>query len=146
VVRSDIPHNPSGKKRLYTVADEGGFGGCVRTDVQARVTKNLLVNRKVIFSRPRADGIYVDRSSFFSDPPDAGALPESWQASPTAPIQAAAQQTMNFVDGRFGDSRAFRLLNVLDDFNSKGLVIKADVSLPAQTVIRSLDRVIERTG
>ena len=44
------------------------------------------------------------------------------------------------------DGRAFRLLNVLDDFNREGLGIEADFSLPAERVIRSLDRIIEWRG
>ena len=39
-----------------------------------------------------------------------------------------------------------RLLNVLDDFNREGLGIEADFSLPAERVIRSLDRIIEWRG
>ena len=33
------------------------------------------------------------------------------------------------------DGRAFRLLNVLDDFNREGLGIEVDFSLPAERVI-----------
>ncbi len=44
------------------------------------------------------------------------------------------------------DCRAFRLLNVLDDFNREGLGIEMDFSLPAERVIRSLDRIIEWRG
>ena len=44
------------------------------------------------------------------------------------------------------DGRAFRLLNVLDDFNREGLGIEVDFSLPAERVIRSLDRIIEWRG
>ena len=40
---------------------------------------------------------------------------------------------------RLGDGRAFRLVNVLDDFNREGLGIEVDFSLPAERVIRSLD-------
>ena len=55
---------------------------------------------------------------------------------------------------RLGDGRAFRLLNVLDDFNREGLGIEVDFSdrreiglpdrfltllTPAERVIRSLD-------
>jgi putative transposase len=47
---------------------------------------------------------------------------------------------------RLGDGRAFRLLNVLDDFNREGLGIEVDFSLPAERVIRSLDRIIEWRG
>lgn len=39
--------------------------------------------------------------------------------------------------------RAFRLLNVLNDFNREGLGIEADFSLPAERVIRSLNLIIE---
>lgn len=41
---------------------------------------------------------------------------------------------------RLGDGRAFRLLNVLGDFNREGLGIEVDFSLPAERVIRSLKR------
>ena len=44
------------------------------------------------------------------------------------------------------DGRAFRLLNVLDDFNREGLSIEVDFSLPAERVIRSLNRIIEWRG
>jgi putative transposase len=44
------------------------------------------------------------------------------------------------------DGRAFRLLNVLDDFNCEGLGIEVDFSLPAERVIRSLNRIIEWRG
>jgi putative transposase len=47
---------------------------------------------------------------------------------------------------RLGDGRQFRLLNVLDDFNCEGLGIEVDFSLPAERVIRSLDRIIEWRG
>jgi len=46
---------------------------------------------------------------------------------------------MDFMADRLGDGRAFRLLNVLDDFNREGLGIEVDFSLPAERVIRSLD-------
>ena len=47
---------------------------------------------------------------------------------------------------QLGDGRAFRLLIVLDDFNREGLGIEVDFSLPAERVIRSLDRIIEWRG
>ena len=54
--------------------------------------------------------------------------------------------SMDFMADRLGDGRAFRLLNVLDDFNREGLGIEADFSLPAVRVVRSLDRIIEWRG
>ena len=47
----------------------------------------------------------------------------------------------DFMADRPGDGRAFRLLNVLDDFNNEGLGIEVDFPLPAERVIRSLDRI-----
>ena len=61
---------------------------------------------------------------------------------------------LRFMADRLGDGRAFRLLNVLDDFNREGLGIEVDFSdrrenglpdrfltllTPAERVIRSLD-------
>ena len=54
--------------------------------------------------------------------------------------------SMDFMADRLEDTRAFRLLNVVDDFNREGLGIKVDISLPAERVIRSLDRIIEWRG
>jgi putative transposase len=70
------------------------------------------------------------------DRPDALAVPD-------APNMT---WSMDFMADRLGDGRAFRLLNVLDDFNREGLGIEVDFSLPAERVIRSLDRIIEWRG
>ena len=53
---------------------------------------------------------------------------------------------MDFMADSLADTRSFRLFNVLDDFNPEGLGIEADFSLPAERVIRSLDRIIEWRG
>ena len=47
---------------------------------------------------------------------------------------------------RLGYGRAFRLLNVLDNFNREGSGIEVDFSLPAERDIRSLDHIIEWRG
>ena len=54
--------------------------------------------------------------------------------------------SMDFMSDRLDDMRAFRLLNVVDDFNREGLGIEVDFSLPACRVIRALDRIIEWRG
>lgn len=38
---------------------------------------------------------------------------------------------MDFMADQLADGRAFRTLNVLDDFNREGLAIEVDFSLPA---------------
>ncbi|MFN3825610.1 MAG: IS3 family transposase [Pseudorhodobacter sp.] len=70
------------------------------------------------------------------DKPDALAVPEAPNIT----------WSMDFMADRLGDGRQFRLLNVLDDFNREGLGIEVDFSLPAERVIRSLDRIIEWRG
>ena len=62
------------------------------------------------------------------------------------PEQPNVMWSMDFMADRLDDTRAFRLLNVLDDFNREGLGIEADFSLPATRVVRSLDRIIEWRG
>ena len=54
--------------------------------------------------------------------------------------------SMDFMADRLEDMRAFRLLNVVDDFNREGLGIEVDFSLPAERVTRSLERIIEWRG
>ena len=64
----------------------------------------------------------------------------------TVPTCPNMTWSMDFMADRLGDGRAFRLLNVLDDFNREGLGIEVDFSLPAERVIRSLNRIIEWRG
>lgn len=54
--------------------------------------------------------------------------------------------SVDFMHDRLSDGRAFRLFNVLDDFNREGLGIEVDFSLPAQRVIRALEQIIEWRG
>ncbi|AVM75628.1 Integrase core domain protein [Magnetospirillum gryphiswaldense MSR-1] len=61
-------------------------------------------------------------------------------AAPEAPNQV---WSMDFMADRLGNGRAFRLLNVLDDFNREGLGIEVDFSLPAERVVRVLNQIIE---
>ena len=54
--------------------------------------------------------------------------------------------SMDFMADQLADGRSFRALNVLDDFNREGLGIEVDFSLPAERVVRSLNRIIEWRG
>jgi putative transposase len=54
--------------------------------------------------------------------------------------------SMDFMHDSLADGRAYRLFNVIDDFNREGLCIDVDFSLPALRVIRALDQVIEWRG
>lgn len=54
--------------------------------------------------------------------------------------------SMDFMHDHLSDGRAYRLFNVLDDFNREGLGIEVDFSLPALRVIRALEQIIEWRG
>jgi len=70
------------------------------------------------------------------DKPDALAVPDT----------ANHTWSMDFMADQLADGRSIRTLNVLDDFNREGLSIEVDFSLPAERVVRSLNRIIEWRG
>jgi len=70
------------------------------------------------------------------DKPDALAVPD----------RANHTWSMDFMADQLSDGRSIRTLNVLDDFNREGLGIEVDFSLPAERVVRSLNRIIEWRG
>lgn len=49
----------------------------------------------------------------------------------------------DFMADQLGDCRSVRTLNVLDDFNREGLGIEVVFLLPAERVVRRLNRIIE---
>ena len=126
-----------------------GFGLCF---LHLRNVKGHPWNHKRVYR------IYCDlelnlrikpRKRLKRDRPDALAVPDApnmtW--SKRCPIGVCLQTPKgDFMADKLGDGRAFRLLNVLDDFNREGLRIEVDFSLPAERVIRSLDRIIEWRG
>jgi len=62
------------------------------------------------------------------------------------PINLNEVWSMDFMHDQLGDQRSYRLLNIIDDFNREGLAMEADISLPAERVIRTLEQVIEWRG
>jgi putative transposase len=54
--------------------------------------------------------------------------------------------SMDFMHDQLAGARSFRTLNVIDDWAREGLAIEADFSLPAERVVRTLDRIIEWRG
>jgi len=54
--------------------------------------------------------------------------------------------SLDFMSDALASGRAFRTLNILDDFNREALWIEVDVSLPAERVTRVLDAVMAWHG
>jgi putative transposase len=53
---------------------------------------------------------------------------------------------MDFMADQLADGRTFRALNIIDNFNREGLGIEIDFSLPAERVVRTVNRIIEWRG
>ncbi|MET3776721.1 putative transposase [Rhizobium alvei] len=62
------------------------------------------------------------------------------------PVQPNRTWSMDFMADQLADGRSFRTLNVIDDFDRERLGIEVDFSLPAERVVRSLNRIIEWRG
>jgi putative transposase len=121
---------------LVQVHRTWGFGLCF---LYLRNVKGYLWNHKRVYRIYRELELNMrikPRKRLVRERPEELAVPE----------QPNETWSMDFMADRLEDTRAFRLLNVLDDFNREGLGIEADFSLPAERVIRSLDRIIEWRG
>jgi putative transposase len=62
------------------------------------------------------------------------------------PEKANWSWSLDFMSDSLASGRAFRTLNILDDFNREALWIEVDTSLPAERVIRVLEMLIEWRG
>lgn len=58
------------------------------------------------------------------------------------PAQADHTWSLDFMSDCLSDSRTFRTLNVIDDFNREALWIEVDTSLPAERVVRVLEQLL----
>ena len=112
-----------------------GFGLCFLhlRNVQGRLWNHKRVYR--IYCALELNLRIKPRKRLKRDKPDALAVPG----------RPNLVWSMDFTADRLGDGRAFRLLNVLDDFNREGLDIEVDFSLPAERVIRSLNQFVGKT-
>ena len=62
------------------------------------------------------------------------------------PEKANQSWSLDFMSDSLASGRAFRTLNILDDFNREALWIEVDTSLPAERVIRVLEMLIDWRG
>jgi putative transposase len=54
--------------------------------------------------------------------------------------------SVDFMSDSLWDGKRYRLLNIMDDYNREVLGIEAEISMPAQRVIRVLERVVFTRG
>ena len=62
------------------------------------------------------------------------------------PEEANISWSLDFMSDNLSNGRAYRTLNIIDDFNREALWIKADTSLPARRVTRTLDMLASWRG
>ncbi len=60
----------------------------------------------------------------------------------TQPAQANQSWSLDFMSDSLASGRAFRTLNILDDYNREALWIEVDTSLPAERVIQVLEMLL----
>jgi len=70
------------------------------------------------------------------------------RAAQTLVVPAQANQTwsLDFMSDALSNGRAFRTLNVIDDYNREALWIEVDTSLPAERVVRVLEQLLDWRG
>ena len=73
-------------------------------------------------------------------------LPNREKVALTVPDSINKKWSMDFMSDALIDGRKFRTFNLIDDFNREVLAVEADTSLPAQRVVRVLERVIWEYG
>ncbi len=113
-----------------------GFGLCY---LFLRNVKGFLWNHKRIYRIYRELELNLrikPKKRIVREKPEPLAVPETFNTC----------WSMDFMHDSLGDGRAYRLFNVIDDFNREGLCIDVDFSLPAARVIRALEQIIEWRG
>lgn len=73
-------------------------------------------------------------------------LPARTAQALAVPEQSNQSWSLDFMSDSLSNGRAFRTLNILDDFNREALWIEVDTSLPAERVTRVLENLIDWRG
>jgi putative transposase len=73
-------------------------------------------------------------------------LPARIAQTLVVPVQADQTWSLDFMSDSLSSGRAFRTLNVIDDFNRQALWIEIDTSLPAERVVRVLEQLLDWRG
>ena len=69
-------------------------------------------------------------------------LPARTARALVVPAQSDQTWSLDFMSDTLSNGRTFRTLNILDDFNREALWIEVDTSLPAERVVRVLERLL----
>ncbi len=73
-------------------------------------------------------------------------LPARIAQTLAVPEQQNQTWSLDFMSDALSNGRTFRTLNVIDDYNREALWIEVDTSLPAERVVRVLERLLDWRG
>ena len=73
-------------------------------------------------------------------------LPARVKVPLLCPVGPNITWSLDFMHDALSNGRSIRTLNIIDDFNREALSIAVDTSLPAQRVIRELEKLVEWRG
>ncbi len=73
-------------------------------------------------------------------------LPARIAQTLAVPEQQNQTWLLDFMSDALSNGRTFRTLNVIDDYNREALWIEVDTSLPAERVVRVLERLLDWRG
>jgi putative transposase len=126
------------RERLRTLAEQRRRFGYRRLGWMLE-REGTTVNLKKVYRLYREEGLAVKRRR--------GRRRAIGTRAPLAVPQRLNQRwSLDFVSDQLVNGRRFRILVVLDDFNSECLAAVPDTSLPGLRVIRELDRLIAIRG
>jgi putative transposase len=135
--RSRRDPRPGLRSRLRALAHERVRWGYRRLHVLLG-REGVVVNRKCVYRIYREEGLAVRRRKR-----KRAAVARQPVAAPTRLNEGWG---MDFVSDVLRGGRRFRILNVLDVLSREGLASEVDTSLPARTVVRTLDEIAMERG
>ena len=106
---------------------------------------DYLRNEKRSWNRKRIRRVYCDLKLNLRVKPKKR-LPKRTAQPLSQPEKANQSWSLDFMSDSLTSGRAFRTLNIIDDFNREALWIEIDTSLPAERVIRVLEMLIAWHG
>ncbi len=106
---------------------------------------DYLRNQKHAWNHKRIYRVYCDLKLNLRVKPKKR-LPTRTPQPLTQPEKANQSWSLDFMSDSLTSGRAFRTLNIIDDFNREALWIEIDTSLPAERVIRVLNMLIAWRG
>ena len=125
-------------QELCQLADRQPRWGC------AKMT-DYLRNQGHVWNHKRIRRVYRAMALHLKRKPKKR-LPARAAQTLVIPVQANQTWSLDFMSDSLSNGRAFRTLNVIDDYNREALWIEVDTSLPAERVVRVLEQLLDWRG